>query len=222
MADEGDEPPFPNLSPPEVKELSDEQQDQQNGLKQQAADAIEDGNLDLALGKLTEAVSIGCATAMLYAKRADVLGKLGRPRAVINDCTAALDINPDSAKAFKLRARANAKLEQWEEAHSDFQTALKIDYDEQTEEDSYQAAAKVKEMKAAATAKRVAEEQARYAAEMKANKEAYEAAMKARAGAGGGGGAGGDGGKLVLNSQDEYEKAIKVDQPTVILFSAVW
>merc|ERR1711971_616059 len=133
----------------------------------------EDGNLETALEKLTEAVSIGCATAMLYTKRADILGKLGRPKAVINDCTAALEINPDSAKAFKLRAKAHAKLERWEDAHSDFQNALKIDYDEQTDDDSREAAAKVKELKAGETAKRVAEEQVQYAAEMKAKKEAY-------------------------------------------------
>ena len=35
-------------------------------------------------------------------RRADVLLKLGRPRAAINDCDAALDINPDNAKAYNI------------------------------------------------------------------------------------------------------------------------
>lgn len=215
--DSGDEPPFPVLAPVAVAELSDEQQDQQNMLKQQAAEAAEDGNLETSLHKLTEAVSIGCATAMLYTKRADILVKLGRPRAVINDCTAAIEINPDSAKAFKLRAKANAKLERWEEAHSDFQTALKIDYDDQTDEDSRDAAGRVKEMKACETAKRVAEEQIQYAADMKAKKEAYAAGMASRVEASGPGS-----GSLVLKTPQEYDKALKADRPSVVLFAATW
>merc|ERR1712187_732640 len=132
------------------------------GLKGEAADALEDGKLDLALAKLTEAVKVGCASAMLLSKRAQLLMQLDRPRAAARDCTAALEINPDSAKAFKIRARANLKLEKFEEAHSDFQTALKIDYDEQTYDDSLEVAAKVKEINAAAVKKRVDEEKEEY------------------------------------------------------------
>merc|ERR1712228_285545 len=119
---------------------------------------MEDGKLDLALEKLTEAVVVGCASAMLLSRRAQVLMQLDRPRAAARDCTAALEVNPDSAKAFKIRARANLKLENWEEAHSDFQTALKIDYDEQTEEDSLEVAAKVKAMKETAGKERAKKE----------------------------------------------------------------
>merc|ERR1712232_395626 len=115
-----------------------------------------------ALEKLTEAVKVGCASAMLLSRRAQVLMQLDRPCAAVRDCTAALEVNPDSAKAFKIRARANLKLEKFEEAHSDFQTALKIDYDEQTYEDSLDVAAKVKDLNAAAVKNRVAEEKAEY------------------------------------------------------------
>ena len=143
--------------------------------------------------------------------------QLDRPRATVNDCSAALTINPDSAKALKIRARAYAKLQMWQEAHSDFQTGLKIDYDEQTEEDSQVAAAKVKEIRAAEAADRKKAEDDAYAAEMKANKEAYEAAMKARQGESAGGG-----GKIVLSTPEEYENIIKGDKHIVVLFSAVW
>jgi len=132
MADAAEEVDFPTMSPKEKEELTEEEQDKQNGLKQQGADALEDGKQDLALEKFTEAIAIGCASALLYSRRAQLLLQLDRPKAAVNDCTAALEINPDSAKAFKIRARANLKLEQWEQAHSDFQTALKVDYDEQT------------------------------------------------------------------------------------------
>jgi len=215
--DPGDEAPFPAMAPEGVEELSEQDQDKQNGLKQQAADALEDGNKDLALEKLTEAVSIGCASALVYSKRAQILMQLDRPRAAVNDCTAALAINPDSGKAYKIRGRAHAKLQMWEEAHSDFQTGLKIDYDEQTDEDSQEAAAKVKESKAAETAKRVKAEEEEYHRQMKANKEAYEAAMRARAQ-----GSGGGGGKVVLECQSDYDKSIEGDRPVVILFGAAW
>jgi len=158
LGDHGGEAPFPSMSPAGIEELTDEQQDKQNAAKAQGAEALEEGNLELALEKLTEAISIGAASALLYARRAQVLMKLDRPRAAANDCTAALAINPDSAKAFAIRARAYKKLDRIEDAHLDFQTALKLDYDEQVYEESLEVEAKVKELEADAVGKRNAEE----------------------------------------------------------------
>lgn len=179
VLDHGDEPPFPTMAPEGVEELTEEQQDKQSALKQEATDAAEDGKDELALEKLSEAIGIGCVSALMYSRRAQILMKLGRPRAVVNDCTAALKINPDSGKAYKVRARANAKLERWEQAHLDFQTGLKIDYDEDTDDASREVAAKVKEMKAAETSKRVAAEEEEYQKKVKAAEEKREAAKKA-------------------------------------------
>merc|ERR1719487_1285927 len=103
---------------------------------------------------------------------------MGRPRACINDCTAALAVNPDSAKAFKTRARAYLKLEMLEEAHSDFQTGLKIDYDEDTDEASKDVAAKVKEMKEKQGKDRAKAEAEEYHRTMQENKAKYEAGLK--------------------------------------------
>merc|ERR1712060_848581 len=103
------------------------------------------------------------------------LMQLERPCAAAHDCTAALEINPDSGKAFKIRARAHVKLEKWQEAHSDFQTGLKIDYDEQTYDESLDVAARVKEMHTSNTAKRIKEEEAEYFRKLQESKEAYEA-----------------------------------------------
>merc|ERR1712151_1357469 len=107
-------------------------------------------------------MGIGCASALLYSRRAGVLMQLGRPHAVVNDCTAALAVNPDSAKAFKMRARANAKLEFWEQANLDFQTGLKLDFDDDTEEESKVAAEKAKAIRDAAVKERVQKEQVEY------------------------------------------------------------
>mmetsp|Transcript_21485 Transcript_21485/g.54881 ORF Transcript_21485/g.54881 Transcript_21485/m.54881 type:complete len:240 (+) Transcript_21485:84-803(+) len=182
MEDHGEEVPFPAMSPAGIEELTDEQQDKQNAAKAQGAEALEEGNLELALEKLTEAISIGAASALLYARRAQVLLKLDRPRAAANDCTAALAINPDSAKAFAIRARAYKKLDRIEDAHLDFQTALKLDYDEQVYEESLEVEAKVKELKAAAVGKRNAEEKAEAARLLEENRQKYVAGLKEREG----------------------------------------
>mmetsp|Transcript_75187 Transcript_75187/g.220411 ORF Transcript_75187/g.220411 Transcript_75187/m.220411 type:complete len:486 (+) Transcript_75187:81-1538(+) len=149
MADFDDEPPFPALSPPDVHELSEEAQEQQSSLKQQAADALEDGQPELALERLSEAVALGCASALLYCRRAQLLLQVSRPRGAVNDCAAALEINPDSGKAFKIRARARALLEEWEQALADFQEGLKIDYDEAAYEESLLVEARARELRAA-------------------------------------------------------------------------
>jgi len=123
--------PFPELGPGEV-ELTDEQMDKQSEAKQAAVDALEIGELESALEKYSEVIRIGNASALMYAKRADLLLKLKRPRASINDSNAALKLNPDSGKAYKTRGRAYRKLCKWEESFMDLTTGQKIDYDDDT------------------------------------------------------------------------------------------
>jgi len=157
-SDADDEPPFPAMSSTAHSEPTEADEERRNLLKQEAVAAIEDGQIELALEKFTEAISLGNAPALLYCRRAEILLQLIRPRATVNDCTAALAINPDSGKAFKIRARAHAKLKKWAEAHADFQTGLKIDYDETTYEESLVAAERAKELQAVDTAVRVQKE----------------------------------------------------------------
>jgi suppressor of tumorigenicity protein 13 len=125
-----DSEPFPEKAPPGEIELTDEQMDKMGEVKQQAVEAMEDGDLQKALGKYTEVVKMGNPTAMLYTKRAEILLKLKKPNACISDCTAAMEINPDSGKAFKLRGKAHRKLGHWEEAHQDLATGQRIDFDD--------------------------------------------------------------------------------------------
>jgi tetratricopeptide (TPR) repeat protein len=53
---------------------------------------------------------------MNYTKRADLLMKSKKPRAAIADCKAALEINPDSAKAYRISGLAYRRTHQWDEA----------------------------------------------------------------------------------------------------------
>merc|ERR1712048_349672 len=101
---------------------------------QAAQDAIEDGDMGKAIDKMTEAIKMGNATAMMYSKRADLLLKQKRPMASIADCDAAIVINPDSAKAYRIRGKAYRKIGDWEKAHKDLSLAQKIDFDDGTED----------------------------------------------------------------------------------------
>ncbi|KAF2317519.1 hypothetical protein GH714_023815 [Hevea brasiliensis] len=126
-------------------EVTEEKQDAAQTEKVKAMEAISEGldrnpivqNLG-ALGKLgdaivhlTEAITLNPTSAILYATRASVFVKLKKPNAAIRDANAALEINPDSAKGYKVRGIARAMLGQWEEAASDLHVASKLDYDEE-------------------------------------------------------------------------------------------
>merc|ERR1719502_214601 len=73
---------------------------------------------------------IGNATAAMYAKRADIQLKLKRPCSAIIDCNVALELNPDSAKAYRTRGTAYRRLGKWEEAFDDLVLAQKLDFDD--------------------------------------------------------------------------------------------
>ncbi len=51
-----------------------------------------------------------------------------KPASAIRDCDKAIEMNPDSAVAFKHRGLANKMLGRWEAAYKDLQTSLKLDY----------------------------------------------------------------------------------------------
>uniref|UniRef100_A0A7S1MEB3 Hsp70-interacting protein N-terminal domain-containing protein n=2 Tax=Alexandrium catenella TaxID=2925 RepID=A0A7S1MEB3_ALECA len=150
-----DEGPYPELGPPGETELGDEQLDAQGSLKQAAAEALEDGKPEEAVQKLTEAIQIGNPTAIMYAKRAEVLLKLRRPRACIADATAAIAVNPNSGKAHRLRGKALRALGLWEDAHKDLSMGQQLDYDEDTVEVHRLVDEKWKRISEGATRKRV-------------------------------------------------------------------
>jgi len=128
----GEEPPLPEM-PAEAdlaKELTDADMDKQGELKQQAADAAEDGDLGTAVARFTEALMLGGVSAMMVSKRAEMLFKQRRYKATIADATLALTLNPDSAKAYRIRGKARRLLGEYEASASDFSQAQGIDYDD--------------------------------------------------------------------------------------------
>lgn len=187
-----DPEPYPEKGPAGEIEFTDEQMDKMGEIKQQAAEALEDGDLKQALEKYTAVVKMGNTTAMVYAKRAEILLKLKRPNACIADCDAAVAINPDSGKAYRLRGKAHRRLGHWGEAHKDLSTAQQLDFDDDTVDVQKLVAEKFKKISERQNRIRLREERIakkKKDADIKARKEAakkaYEEAKAAEAADGG-------------------------------------
>jgi len=98
--------------------------------KMEASDAKATGDYEKAVEKYTEAICASQPSAMTYSGRADCLLKLKRPCAAIRDCDEALKINPDSAKALRVRGRARRAIGDWESARKDLSASQAIDFDD--------------------------------------------------------------------------------------------
>eukprot|EP00933_Yihiella_yeosuensis_P011233 TRINITY_DN11838_c2_g1_i1.p1 TRINITY_DN11838_c2_g1~~TRINITY_DN11838_c2_g1_i1.p1 ORF type:complete len:763 (-),score=248.08 TRINITY_DN11838_c2_g1_i1:104-2335(-) len=111
-------------------EPSDKQMEDFAKWKQEAEEALESGDQTTALDRYTSVISGGGASALMLAKRGDLLLKLNRPCAAIKDATAAIQANPDVAKAFRIRGIAYRKLGKYAEAKQDLVEAQRLDFDE--------------------------------------------------------------------------------------------
>ena len=100
--------------------------------KMAAADYKDAGDYNNALAKYNEAITAAPPTALLLANRAAILLSLQRYDQSIHDCDAALLINPDSAKALRIRGECYMKQTQYHRALIDLGTAQTADYDDNT------------------------------------------------------------------------------------------
>ncbi|CAD6185983.1 unnamed protein product [Caenorhabditis auriculariae] len=116
------------------REPSEEDIEKASEERDKANEAFSNGDFDSSLQHYTTAIECNPGSAILHAKRANVLLKLKRPVAAIADCDKAISINPDSAQGYKFRGRANRLLGRWVEAKTDLATACKLDYDETANE----------------------------------------------------------------------------------------
>mmetsp|Transcript_10218 Transcript_10218/g.22494 ORF Transcript_10218/g.22494 Transcript_10218/m.22494 type:complete len:754 (-) Transcript_10218:48-2309(-) len=124
--------PFPALPARSSRNTSPYQMQLMTRAKHQASLALENGDVEEAIKKYTEAILTGCATALVIATRAELLLKCKRPCAAIRDCTAAIRVNPDCGKAYRIRGLAQRALGRFKAAHSDLAQGQKLDFDEQT------------------------------------------------------------------------------------------
>ncbi|KAL7505919.1 hypothetical protein ACHAWX_000632 [Stephanocyclus meneghinianus] len=156
--------------------------------KAEASDLRSRGNYLEALDAFTRAVLAAEPSALLLANRAHVLFCLGRYAAAVRDCDAALDKNPDSAKALRIRGECRAKLGNYHAALKDLSAAQTIDFDEDAAIMLKEAAERCREMDAEVVKKKVEEEERlkKRAAEIKkaqqeAKREAQEEKEKEKA-----------------------------------------
>ena len=117
----------------EGPEWSEENDEKAMAAKQAAVDAMGAGDFAKAAEQYTTALALA-PSPLTFAKRADCYLKLKKPNAAIRDCDAALKINPDSAKGFKVRGKAKRLVGDYLSALKDLSAGLNADFDEDTQE----------------------------------------------------------------------------------------
>jgi suppressor of tumorigenicity protein 13 len=145
-----------------------EDYEQASTLKQEAAEAKDQGDYAKALQLYNQAIVAAPPSALLYANRAIVLEHLGQYAEAAQDCTSALEQNPDSAKAYKIRGELRyQQLNDWHGALSDLNQAQAIDFDPEI-------ATLLKELTQLRKEEEQAQAQARMEQEEKLRKKAQE------------------------------------------------
>ena len=185
-----------------------------------ASDAMGAGDYAKAVELYTTALSL-MPSPLTFAKRAECYLKLSKPNAAgaspgrlpvlvppqpfsqapwllraVRDCDAALKLNPDSAKSYKVRGKAKRLLGDYEAAVKDLGTGQNADFDEMTQEalDEVKPFASRAMARRAKTARKAAEKEkkermkrvARAKKEYEAQKKAEEEEKKAQGGMPGG------------------------------------
>lgn len=117
-----------------TKTPTEEEEDQASDIRAKANKAYSEQNFDQAISLYTDAIRLNPMNALFYAKRGQAFLKLSKPNACIRDCDRALELNCDSAAAYKFRGRAHRLLGNWEDSAKDLRQACKIDFDEEADE----------------------------------------------------------------------------------------
>jgi len=116
----------------EKKVVTDDDRSAAGEAKMKAVQAQNEGKLDEALKLFTESIEKNPTSSLTYGSRAALLLKMKRPNAAIRDCNRALQMNPDSAKALKVRGKAYRYIGEYEKAKKDLQAGNKIDFDDES------------------------------------------------------------------------------------------
>lgn len=110
-------------------EVGDVSEDAAMEAKMAAAEAAANGDYASAAASYSTALAAN-PSALTYAKRAEALIQMGRPSAALSDCEKAIELNPDSAKAYKVAGKALHATGDWAGAYAKLCVGNKIDEDE--------------------------------------------------------------------------------------------
>ena len=101
--------------------------------KKEGNDAFQRGAQEEAVTAYTEALAVdpdnSAFNATLFANRAAAYSKLGKNKEALEDCTSALDLDPNYLKALLRRAQIYMTMEKYEEAVRDYEKAHQMDED---------------------------------------------------------------------------------------------
>jgi len=109
---------------------SEEDEEKAREFKMSAAEKASEGNLEEAIIEMTKALELGADKGMFWAQRAEYYLKQKAVLAAIHDATVALEFNPSSAKALKVRGTCYRHLHQWEESSKDLNAAQAVDFND--------------------------------------------------------------------------------------------
>lgn len=116
------------------KQPTEEEMAKSGELRVTASAKYSEQNYTDAIKCYTDAIILNPGNALFYAKRGQAFLKLNKPNCCIRDCDRALEINCDSAAAYKFRGRARRLLGDWIEAAKDLRQACKLDFDEEADQ----------------------------------------------------------------------------------------
>merc|ERR1712087_725667 len=114
-------------SKPDDWEISEADDEKAWDLKNEGDDLIGEGKVEEGLKKYKEAFTLNPNSGFFNIRAAYWL-KQKKPNACIYDCNQSLKCNPNSAKAHKLRGRANRLLGNYLQAYKDLAAANQCDY----------------------------------------------------------------------------------------------
>ena len=105
-------------------------------LKVEGNDALKAGNLDLAMAKYTEAISVDPTQATFYCNRAAVYSKKGEHTKAIEDCEKAISLDPKYATAYSRLGFAYFQLKRVDEARKAYERGVRACPDNQSLKDN--------------------------------------------------------------------------------------
>uniref|UniRef100_H2ZQB0 Hsp70-interacting protein N-terminal domain-containing protein n=1 Tax=Ciona savignyi TaxID=51511 RepID=H2ZQB0_CIOSA len=162
------------------KEATEEEQEEAMKMRQLGMEALGNGDNEGAVTHFTAGIKLDNTKTVLFAKRGLSFLRMQKPNAAIRDANKALQINPDSAAAYKVLGKAQKLLGKWEESCHNFEVAQKIDYDDEIHDllkEIKPKAMKIREHEMARERKRKEKE---IAARIKRVKKAQKAQAKAK------------------------------------------
>uniref|UniRef100_F6YI57 Hsp70-interacting protein N-terminal domain-containing protein n=1 Tax=Ciona intestinalis TaxID=7719 RepID=F6YI57_CIOIN len=162
------------------KEATEEEQDEAMKMRRLGMEAMSNGDNEGAIEHFTAGIKLDNTKTVLFVKRGTAYLRLAKPNAATRDAKKALEINPDSAAAYKVLGKADKFLGNWAEACHNFEVAQKIDYDDEIHDLLKEIKPKATKIREHTMARERKKKEKEIAARIKRVKKAQKAQEKAK------------------------------------------